>query len=257
LTSCLIFALVLVSATHPTNALIVNAEDEVPPEIVHVPVTDSVALQPISIYVLVTDDVQVAEVTLYYRMAGADDYTRVAMPPCGSCIDAYNATIPGSEVTTATIAYYVNASDGRNVALDGSASNPHLILVNVEPMSVVSHAPTDIAPDAMTLTWTENLDPDFANYTIYVSTIQGERGTSIYAVTLQSTTSYRVTELSPATAYHFTVRVYDAGGLHADATPISGTTSMLPDPQPHWLYAIAGIAVIGALTVAVIIVRKR
>jgi hypothetical protein len=257
LTSCVIFVLALVSAAHTAHALVVNAEDAVPPEILHVPMTDSVAFQPISIYVLVTDDVQVAEVTLYYRTTDAEDYARIAMPPCVSCIDAYNATILGSEVTTATIAYYVNASDGHNVVLDGSASNPHLIRINAAPLPVVVHVPTDIAPDAMTVAWTENLDADFANYTIHVSTIPGARGAAIHAITLQSTTSYRVTGLSPATAYHFTVRVYDAGGLHADSPPISGTTATLPDPQPPWLYAIAGIAVIGALAVAGILAKTR
>jgi hypothetical protein len=176
------------------------------------------------------------------------------MTACGSCIDTYNATIPASAVTT-DLAYYLNVSDGVNVALSGTAATPHLIAVNRYPTAATLNSLTAVTHDAMTLTWTASGDADFANYTVYQSTAKEALGTLIATITDASTTTYTVTGLSPATTYYFTVRVDDVGGLSVDTNTVSGTTLATPSPAEFpWLYLIVALAVIGV--VAAFLVRR-
>jgi hypothetical protein len=92
------------------------------------------------------------------------------------------------------------------------------------PTPVMLDFPTNITFDSLTLIWTRNTDPDFANYTIYQSTASGVPGNAIKVITTNTTTSWTVTGLSPSTTYYFTVRVYDTSGLYNDSAQVSATT---------------------------------
>jgi len=98
------------------------------------------------------------------------------------------------------------------------------VSVNLAPAAVVLSSPTDITANSMQLSWSQNTDSDFSNYTIYQSTTSGDIGTPIYTIPSQSNVSCRVTGLSSYTTYYFIIRVYDTGGLHNDSNQVSGTT---------------------------------
>ena len=102
----------------------------VPPYIAHVPVayaTDGVAL-PIT--ATVTSQSPPLTVTLYYSGTGDLSYTGLEMTNSGG--DEYLATIPGGEVLTPTLRYYIEASDTVSSAVDG----PHEVVVTAWPALV-------------------------------------------------------------------------------------------------------------------------
>jgi hypothetical protein len=176
------------------------------------------------------------------------------MAECGLCFDTYNATIPASEITTATIEYYINATDGTNFSLNGTILNPNVISINFPPIPVTLSNPSDITHKDMKLIWTQNDDSDFQNYTIYQTDNQEDLGTIIQVITQGTTTTYTVTNLSPKTTYYFSVRVNDAGDLHSDSSQVSGTTKEAPLTIP--MEIIIGIAVI-AVAITIILMKKK
>jgi hypothetical protein len=246
--------------------------DTTPPQISYVDATNALdenrsitQNEPIAIHAIVTDNVKVEEVALYYRKAGEQSYTKIVMTICPGCIDTYNATIPASQVTTATIEFYINATDGTNYATyptENPATNPIVISVNLYPTPVVLNPPTEITENSMKLSWTENTDADFKNYTIYQSNTAGNLGTPIYAITTKSATSYTVTGLTANTTYYFTIRVYDTGGLYADSNQVSAKTLETQQPQPPaqfpWTPITIGVIAIALIIViSVVIIQKR
>ncbi|MGB9853552.1 MAG: NosD domain-containing protein [Candidatus Bathyarchaeales archaeon] len=225
------------------NAEVTAQSDTTPPQIGYVDVTNALnenrpitVNEPIAINAIVTDNVKVEKVTLYYRKAGQQSYTTIVMTICPGCIDTYNATIPASQVTTATIEFYINATDGTNYSTYPAANpttNPLKINVNLYPTPVVLDTPTEITENSMKLSWTQSIDTDFKNYTIYLSSTSGSLGTAIHTITQKSTTSYTVTGLTANTTYYFTIRVYDTGGLYADSNQVSARTlAATPTPPP-------------------------
>jgi chitodextrinase len=137
--------------------------------------------------------------------------------------------------------------------------------VNLPPTAVVLNPPTEITENSMKLSWTESIDADFKNYTIYQSNTAGSLGTPIYAITTKSTTSYTVTGLTANTTYYFTIRVYDTGGLYADSNQVSAKTlekQQQPQPQPPtelpWTpIAIGVVAATLIIVIAAVTIRKR
>ena len=206
-------------------------EDNVPPLITHTPVTTANEEEPISITATITDNVAVTEASLYYRKTAETVYTRVTMTRSG---DTYNGTIPASVVATVGLEYYINATDGTNIATDPATdptTSPHAIAVeNQLPAPVTLNKPSDITENSMKLTWTENTNDDFNRYEIYQSTSSEKLGTNMHNITDRPTTNVLVAGLSPDTTYYFIVRVVDAGGLYADSDQINATT--LPDTTP-------------------------
>ena len=96
---------------------------------------------------------------------------------------------------------------------------------NQPPTAVTLNTLTGITANSVSLSWSQNTDSDFANYTIYQSTTSGVRGNMIQVISDNTTTSWAVTGLSPSTTYYFTVRVYDTIGSYNDSNQVSGTTS--------------------------------
>jgi hypothetical protein len=67
-------------------------------------------------------------VWLYYRNAGQAEFTRLALEPQGN---AHVTAVPGKDVTSSAVQYYLEARDGggRVSAASGSESSPHLVVV--------------------------------------------------------------------------------------------------------------------------------
>ena len=65
---------------------------------------------------LLSDDVQVVSATLNYRVGGTALFARVPMALTDAATGEWSATIPGADVSVRGVQYYVDASDGVNVA---------------------------------------------------------------------------------------------------------------------------------------------
>ncbi|MGE0082792.1 MAG: PKD domain-containing protein [Desulfococcaceae bacterium] len=111
-----------------------------PPVIMHTPVSECMANQPVSIYAQADDPDtgdNVDRVLLYCRIPGTDTYTSVPMTNAGA--NLYKAVIPAEQVTTAGIQYYISAWDTfGGYAESASAADPYLI--------DVTEVTTDIQP---------------------------------------------------------------------------------------------------------------
>jgi hypothetical protein len=96
------------------------------------------------------------------------------------------------------------------------------------PPSKVTASSTGVTQSSVTLTWTQNADPDFYKYEIYQSTSLGALGTLIHTVEGQTSTTYDVTDLSPDTTYYFIIRVVNTADLYADSDQITVKTQATP-----------------------------
>ncbi len=106
------------------------------------------------------------------------------------------------------------------------------------PVAVVLDPPFNILTNQMDLSWSQNLNSDFANYQVYYSTSPGLTdltGTLFSTITNQTTLSLTVTGLNPNTIYYYKVYVFDTEGLKVPSNEVSAKTnssgSGLP-PQP-------------------------
>ena len=73
-----------------------------------------------------SDNVAIQSVTLYYRTVGETAWKSLAMSKQN---DKYSATVFGSDVTLAGIEYYIEATDGINSVIKGSADIPYTVIV--------------------------------------------------------------------------------------------------------------------------------
>jgi tetratricopeptide (TPR) repeat protein len=92
--------------------------------------------QPISVSIAVVDEARVHDhVTVYHRVRGQKSYSSVIALPISP--GRYNATISGSLVNGPAIEYYVAAegADNQPLALDGSETEPMVLLIDKEPES--------------------------------------------------------------------------------------------------------------------------
>jgi len=248
---------------------VTEAVDTIPPTIGYVDVTNGYNIehpiiegQPISIDTIITDDIAVTGASLYYRKAGSSAYNKINMTKCQTCMNTYNATIPASDVTTAIIEYYINATDGTNFATYPASNpdtSPGTIDVNLFPSQITANQPTDITDTAMSIIWTQSPDTDFQNYTVFQSETSGIIGSPVHSITNKTLTYYNATGLNPNKTYYFTVRVYDAIGLYTDSNQVSATTLNHTEEAPFpWVPVGIGITVAAAATVvALLVIRRR
>lgn len=114
------------AANHPYS---IPVEPNEPPAITHTPVTTAFVGTPVSIGATVMDGTnRVAAVQLAYRRSDLPLFTFVEMVSAGG--DEYATDIPGTDVTTVGVDYYLIATDDFGLtSTHGSASSPHHIQV--------------------------------------------------------------------------------------------------------------------------------
>ena len=127
------------SESDPSNIAVAAALDTISPEISHTPVTLSVYGQSVTIRADVTDNVAVTGVTLFHRLAGETSWQQRTMALSSGI--RYSASIPGSQVASPGVEYYIQATDGINTTRHGRPDLPHLIQVDDRPL-VTSISPT-------------------------------------------------------------------------------------------------------------------
>ena len=94
------------------------------------------------------------------------------------------------------------------------------------PHPVTLHSPTNPTSTSLDLSWTQNLDPNFASYEIYRDTSPGVNLNSSLAATItdQEITNYTDTGLYPDTIYYYKVYVFNDFDLFTGSKEKSGTT---------------------------------
>ena len=202
-----------------------------PPEVDHHPVEEGLEGQEIEVSADVTDDLGPLQVFLHYRRPGDPGFTTVEMEPLDG---RYSAAIPAEEVTTSTVEYYIEATDGASVVTDPAVdpqTAPHTVAVEMYPEPVSLDEPEENVTDSIGLSWTESPEPDFEAYEIYFSEEEGSLGTKIHEVTDRSTTHYNATGLDPGATYYFTVVVKDSSDLVRASNAVQVETPT-PDVEP-------------------------
>jgi hypothetical protein len=90
------------------------------------------------------------------------------------------------------------------------------VLISDAPVNILLNAPTDIQEHQMSLSWSENSDPDFVQYEIRRSLSKNvtRSATLIATISDQSTTSYTDTNIPLAgTRYYYKIFILDSEGL--------------------------------------------
>jgi hypothetical protein len=125
------------------------------------------------------------------------------------------------------------------------------LLINLPPTAVTLTTPPQdaITETSVTLSWTENEDPDFTRYELFQSTSPDILGTSIANITNQETVTYSITGLSHDTSYYFTVRVVDNVGLFTDSTQVTAKTQLPIWMQSWFIPTILGVIAIAGISV--------
>lgn len=99
---------------------------------------------------------------------------------------------------------------------------------NDPPDPVHLYDPEDVSNCEANLSWTQNIDSDFAYYEIHVSTDSGftPNAETMFGdpITTQAELTKRVNGLCENTTHYFKIRVYDSGGLYADSNEVNCLT---------------------------------
>ncbi len=111
------------------------------PELSHAPISYGRWGQEITFTATASDNVAVSQVRLQYRPLGQETWTELLMTAGEG--NAYSAVLPGEQVTGDILEYYIEASDGTNVALSGTPDLPYNIFLDrniyinaVEPQQI-------------------------------------------------------------------------------------------------------------------------
>ncbi|MDR7080551.1 LPXTG-motif cell wall-anchored protein [Neobacillus niacini] len=132
----------------PTNPIDLNEtpKDEEAPVITHTPVTEIDAFTAITIVAAITDNIAVPFATLYYKKAGEENFTSLAMSANAADAGSYTADIPSSYVES-DITYYIEATDGVN----SEKTEEYSINVNqpdVDFNKIPQFLVTEVVPDS-------------------------------------------------------------------------------------------------------------
>jgi hypothetical protein len=107
-----------------------DVETPVPADkLVHEPINDARANEPIVVKAQVGSGLGAAKVIVFYRGTGREDY--IALPMTKGRKGAYSAQIPADAVTGKVLQYYIEVRDqrGRPLAGNGSGPSPNLISI--------------------------------------------------------------------------------------------------------------------------------
>ena len=118
------------SESEASNTSSATALDTSSPVISHTPITSAMFGVNLPVRATITDNIAVTGASLYHRIAGTEaGFSQVAMayiPTSGQ----YTATIPGSQVRSPSVEYYITATDGATTASAAEAAQPYVIAVD-------------------------------------------------------------------------------------------------------------------------------
>ncbi|MFQ6061003.1 MAG: fibronectin type III domain-containing protein [Thermoplasmata archaeon] len=163
---------------------------------------------------------------------------------------------------TAEVSWAASTGDFVYIWLKGQGYGNYTIEIALEdvvpPTAVTLNTPREenIGIYSVELNWTENTDPDFDRYEIYVSGTSGALGELEETETLQSVTSTVVYGLSSDTTYYFTVRVVNTAELYTDSNQVTAKTKTLEEIVPPSFFSglIALLLLVVLLPIIIIIV---
>lgn len=108
---------------------------------------------------------------------------------------------------------------------------------NADPSAQILSAKT-VSYDSINVSWTKNLNPDFAKYELYMSTAQGftPQTTNLKATINNRTTTYDIVSgLVQNTTYYFLLKTVDALGLKSTSNEASAKTQVNVAPTLTFL----------------------
>lgn len=106
--------------------------DTVKPVISHSQISTSAYGANLLVQANVTDNIGVETVTLFYRLKGDTEY--IALEMTLSTGSEYRASIPGADMVSPGVEYYIVASDGSSTTYSGRADTPKSIVVDDAPV---------------------------------------------------------------------------------------------------------------------------
>ncbi|MFA5858210.1 MAG: SpoIID/LytB domain-containing protein, partial [Elusimicrobiota bacterium] len=137
----------------------ISIVDKGGPNILHVPVTQTVAKKQFIVSVTATDRSGVQSVDVYYRTAGRLVYTQ--KKGVSVAVNVYEVIVDSGVVTTAGVEYYIKVVDtAGNLAYSGSDTVPYKVNVNdsdTDPPSIV-HSVNQYAFEQTTITVTASVN---------------------------------------------------------------------------------------------------
>ncbi|KKU14645.1 MAG: Glycoside hydrolase family 5, partial [Parcubacteria group bacterium GW2011_GWB1_45_9] len=98
------------------------------------------------------------------------------------------------------------------------------------PTSVTLNLLTNISTSTVSLSWSQNTDPDFASYKLLRSTSPNvtTNNTLIATITNQNQTSFTDANLSSGTTFFYKLFVFDKAGLSTGSNEVSSATISVP-----------------------------
>jgi hypothetical protein len=148
------------------------------PEIVHTPPASFSAGSPVPVTATVTDDGTLTGVELFYRQQGRLEFTPVAMTSSGS---TFSATIPGSDVTSFGLDYYVAATDDDGITRTFGTPDLPVVLGGCVPLAdgtppVCAAVEVALNGDGVYEISTGASDPESGIATVEWTTLQNAEG---------------------------------------------------------------------------------
>jgi len=135
-----------------------------------------------------------------------------------------------------TYYYQVVVLDAGSLASPPSNEVSGRTNANLPPRAVTLNAPQLGADGArqVLLSWSQNLDPDFASYRILRSTTLPIDSTSAPLISFESDKiiSYADNAVMPATSYYYKIYVFDQGGKNSGSNVANITTAQDAPPKP-------------------------
>ena len=118
---------------------------------------------------------------------------------------------------------------------------PGTVTILDYPTAVALSSPIPMSERRLTITWTQNNDPDFSEYKLYRSYVPGvETSTQrklLFTSTGPSNTDFTDAGLEPDSTYYYAVYVVDGFGLSTISNEVAGTTLANEPPTPVELFA--------------------
>ncbi|MCU0643151.1 MAG: fibronectin type III domain-containing protein, partial [bacterium] len=121
-------------------------------------------------------------------------------------------------------------SAGSNTAKGKTNANEPPVPVTLLPPSPVGNSLTSLS-----LTWSKNVDKDFASYRIYRTLAPQKVDSASFLVGMiynQSTTNYEDTNLKENTEYNYRIYVFDSDGKATGSNTEKGKTNVNEPPAP-------------------------